>query len=100
MDLRVMVAVSAAITGERLRPAGEPVARAIGTLDDEGLADTAAANPFYEWVPVKLPDFETMPVLGQAAVGHLGEAEDALYQPRSDARRERARGTSSDSSRR
>ena len=32
MDLRAMAVVTAAITGERLAPAGERVARAIGAL--------------------------------------------------------------------
>ena len=32
MDLRAMVAAAAAITAERLAPAGERVARAIGAL--------------------------------------------------------------------
>jgi hypothetical protein len=36
MDLLVMAAVAAAITVERLGPADERVAGAIGTLDDEG----------------------------------------------------------------
>jgi len=32
MDLRAMAVVTAAITGERLAPAGEPVARIIGSI--------------------------------------------------------------------